>query len=569
MGALLTRKFRLHWCDNASQEQKRLHRFFQAYIHKANALIRYIFSLQEEFDASSPDGFLTLFKSTGTTAYNDLYTTSLDLKHFDRHTPSGGVFKQRTMRMLCSDIYYVIRNFLVRQHNLGMILNYLVTAKDRQKRRLVKFIRHGRLLKKDLRMLKRLLRLDCYGSHQSLSTVYLSNHVRQLRNLLFRAVSVDRIRIWKHDPSGNFSEIHLHLTELAQNLSARWPYPVLHTYTCSLPSQDGLWNVTETKHTVQFTFKPTKDPAFRFRLLKPKLRKHYSELSQQELSAIFSKVPTLQYASKGLTLCQPIAISVTPADPAATAIMGIDLGIKTLATCSIGSLMHETHRVFISHRNLLTTTVDPTTGKFIPLAYPPQKSPNLPRRLYNLRHAAWQTQQRLDRVPKGDSTKRLAGRLSRIWKNMRHLHQEIRNQISHKLVALAQAYKVTTIKFEDLRWRTHHAKRKGGGWISQQQLHWLHGEIISHTTQLARRNGIRVVLVDAYLSSQLDANQVRKTGKGRDFRTKRTKTAYRELLGTRRGKIFVGCPNAAGNRPQLDADLNAARNIRLRSPVVG
>ena len=124
METLLTRKFKLHWETSSANEQDRLHRFYQDYIAKANEMIQYVFSLKPQYDQQSSTAFMELFKKADKKAYNDLYTYSLDLKTYSSTTQSGLRLKQRTMRMLCNDIYYPIRNHLIRLHNLERILSY-------------------------------------------------------------------------------------------------------------------------------------------------------------------------------------------------------------------------------------------------------------------------------------------------------------------------------------------------------------------------------------------------------------------------------------------------------------
>ena len=145
MEQIITRKFRLHWVDNQKTAQVHLRIFFNDYITKANELIQNIFSLKLTFDQKSPTAFRELFQNTGNTAYNDLYTTKLDLKHFGLLTQSGVQFKQRTMRMMTADVYYAIRNYLVRIHNLQIILTFLVKQSATSPSIWLTFIQKGQL----------------------------------------------------------------------------------------------------------------------------------------------------------------------------------------------------------------------------------------------------------------------------------------------------------------------------------------------------------------------------------------------------------------------------------------
>ena len=105
MDVIITRKFRLHWNLANPQNQIRLQTFYADYLAKANELIQYIFSLKPSFNLQSLSTFKNLFKNASKKAYNDLYTKSLDLKNYTQISQSGLRFKQRTMRMLCNDVY--------------------------------------------------------------------------------------------------------------------------------------------------------------------------------------------------------------------------------------------------------------------------------------------------------------------------------------------------------------------------------------------------------------------------------------------------------------------------------
>jgi transposase len=247
--------------------------------------------------------------------------------------------------------------------------------------------------------------------------------------------------------------------------------------------------------------------------------------------------------------------------------MGIDLGLKTLATCSIGTLEEEIARKFISFKNLLTTCVDPLTGRFVRHIVQPARAANIPHRLRMLRKTVWQKRSELDLSTQPSRKAYLTREITRSWINMRNLHITIRNQVSHKIVALARAHRVKLIKFEDLRWSVHSSKKDKGGWLAHHQIDWFHGQIIDHVTQLAARFGIHTALVTANLSSQLDSEQVRLTGRGRNVSFRAPIANFPALRGIRTGKVYQCVADATGYQKRLDSDLNAARNIRMRVPI--
>jgi IS605 OrfB family transposase len=367
--------------------------------------------------------------------------------------------------------------------------------------------------------------------------------------------------------SSSIPAIQHDIRTLQQNLCSILPCPVLHSPTCSVPSRDQLWTTIETPNTIHFNFSPIYHQNFSFILIKTKLQKKFKDIPESALKDLFKMVPTLQLASKGLTFCQPITQSVQLLPSDADNVMGIDLGLKTLATCSIGTFEEEIARKFISFKNLLTSQVDPLTGRFIRQTVQPARSANIPNRLRMLRKTVWRKHSELDLTTNPSRKAYLEREITRSWTNMRNLHIEIRNQMSQKIVALARAHHVGVIKFEDLRWSAHSSKEDKGGWLAHHQIDWFHGQIIDHVSQLAARFGIRVVLVNANLSSQLDSEQVRLTGQGRSVSSRAPISNFPALCGKRQGKVYHCLADATGYQKQLDSDLNAARNIRMRVPI--
>jgi hypothetical protein len=186
METFITRKFRLFWQKDAAQQQAQLRRFYQDYIEKANDLIRYIFAQKLQFDQQSPTAFRELFQDCGKYAYYILYGQGLNLKTFPLTTRTGLRLKQRTMRMMTNDVYYPIRNHLLRMSNLEIIIEYLLSVNSTNSDLWLEFLRKGQLPRTEYRLLKTRLSRDCFGNPQSMSAVYLKNHLMQLRNLLVK-----------------------------------------------------------------------------------------------------------------------------------------------------------------------------------------------------------------------------------------------------------------------------------------------------------------------------------------------------------------------------------------------
>jgi hypothetical protein len=129
----------------------------------------------------------------------------------------------------------------------------------------------------------------------------------------------------------------------------------------------------------------------------------------------------------------------------------------------------------------------------------------------------------------------------RCWRKMRHLHEEMARQVATRLVAACKYYHVQVLRFEDLSWSHHSAKRVSGAWLSSWQVHWFFSQVQARTTLLARLEGIAVELVDARGTSK--------------------RCSACNTNGIRAGKTF-SCTND-GCKKVVDSDLNAARNVRI------
>ncbi len=110
-----------------------------------------------------------------------------------------------------------------------------------------------------------------------------------------------------------------------------------------------------------------------------------------------------------------------------------------------------------------------------------------------------------------------------------------------RVIAACENHHVRMLRMEDLRWAKHTRKEKAGYFLATWQIHWFFGKIQERIADLAPRKGIFVEWVKARHTSQ----RCSRCGK----------------LGERKGKGKVfKCPHCG---LQLDADLNAARNIRV------
>ncbi|NVM30223.1 MAG: transposase [Candidatus Helarchaeota archaeon] len=120
-------------------------------------------------------------------------------------------------------------------------------------------------------------------------------------------------------------------------------------------------------------------------------------------------------------------------------------------------------------------------------------------------------------------------------------------QIATCILAACEHHRVNVIRMEDLRWSKHSKKTDINYFLALNQIHWFFGQIQARIADLAPRKGIFVEWVKAKHTSS------RCSKCGHIGMTKA------ERKRARRGKVFK-CPKCGF---QLDADLNAARNIRV------
>ena len=129
----------------------------------------------------------------------------------------------------------------------------------------------------------------------------------------------------------------------------------------------------------------------------------------------------------------------------------------------------------------------------------------------------------------------------RCWRKVRHLHEEIARQVATRIVAACKYHEVGLLRFEDLSWSSHSAKRVSGAWLATWQVHWFFSQVQERATRLARLAGIAVELVDARGTSK--------------------RCSACGTVGNRVGKTF-SCTNEDCEK-MVDSDLNSSRNVQL------
>jgi len=240
-------------------------------------------------------------------------------------------------------------------------------------------------------------------------------------------------------------------------------------------------------------------------------------------------------------------------------VAGVDLGLKHLAWQSIGACQRTARDdgswepVDTDHPEIARYCIDQPQFAGRKDAWlvgaTPSPVPNMKRKLIALqaRARALQWQKDLLRQQYRGKYKHawryfVARReWQRCWRKVRHLHEEIARQVATRIVAACKHHGVELLRFEDLSWSSHSAKRDSGSWLATWQVHWFFSQVQERATRLARLAGIAVELVDARGTSK--------------------RCSACGAIGNRNGKTF-SCTSKDCEKT-LDSDLNGSRNVRL------
>ncbi len=365
--------------------------------------------------------------------------------------------------------------------------------------------------------------------------------------------------------------------------------PIIKKPSISLPFKEQLWDVhveRDEKNRLYATanFAPLRNKAktqFTF-IISPAVFTRLGVTTMDEALSVLKSPPTIIYSGHRVIIAQPFDENVINASTSSSAVpftadpnvvMGVDLGLKHWAVCSVLDMkqLTERARLFLGQQSVFGKKFNDTTGRMDPLKNPP---PNMMRHLYHLRKeiSDLQSKKALAEYHGLSATyyhRKLVQRLDDCWKRVHAIHGEIVNQVSHRLVQCAVFHRVSVIKFEDLSWTRHSRKSDAGYWIGDNQTHFLHSQIISKTCDLAGRIGISVCVVDAAWSSQICSECARTNRILQSASHARGRDRISGGIGRRNGKVFV-CDRNHGDSGlgfRLDSDLNAARNVSYRAAI--
>jgi len=248
--------------------------------------------------------------------------------------------------------------------------------------------------------------------------------------------------------------------------------------------------------------------------------------------------------------------------------MGVDLGLKDFAVLSVwdksSKAPKEIARYFLDPHTLMDMKFNARTGTFEQrnrFSHPGSNHPsNIKLKLVQLRSEVRTIQRKIheyeNRLAKrgisNASSKLKYNRLNRtlegLWDRIRHINLELVRLLNHQIMAIAKFHGVSKIKVENLRWVHPKKRRQAGKFMGFWNVHWFYAHIQEAVELQAKIHGIQFVRVNPRNTS------------------KRCSVCGKTDFATRAQKIFR-CTNKAGHPHgrdvQLDADLNAARNIAL------
>jgi IS605 OrfB family transposase len=218
-------------------------------------------------------------------------------------------------------------------------------------------------------------------------------------------------------------------------------------------------------------------------------------------------------------------------------IASADLGLKTFSTISIFENNKEIDRFFLDQKDLGSKKDEWFDRNLQP------KPVYLKGKLMDHRFVARQMQSISATSPRNSMERWRARTTEKVkWTKISNTHREIVRQISTRMIALLLHYNVGTLVLEDLKWSRNNLKSKVGYFLVHWQVHWFFAQVQERLEEQCLQHGIRVEKVNPAYSS--------------------TTCSKCGLKGKRSGKTF-SCECGFS----LDSDLNAARNLIIRSKI--
>ena len=216
--ALLTRKFTLVPETTTLHERKQVYSKMTDIFVKITSLKNHYVQKLVKHAASNNfdklDDFRGSSKIDAMRVYALLNFSSLNGLPFSKSASKSFELKERVRQCANFEAFTVVRNWLVRNENLKVILGFLIYKLGNDNDFASKFLAGKRFSSNDLVEIWNFLRTNYFDRKQKLSTFYLNNHVYQLRNMFLNAVdfTASSLRKPQNELQRTFKEILLHLS---------------------------------------------------------------------------------------------------------------------------------------------------------------------------------------------------------------------------------------------------------------------------------------------------------------------------------------------------------------------
>ena len=184
---LLTRKFALIPDFHNLIDRKRTYSAMTDMFAKITSLKNvYIKGLIEHAKSGGFDDFKGSSKVHARRVYDALSLTKFDGLPFLKSGNKQFKLKERVKQCANFEVYIIVRNWLIRNENLKVILDYLISKFENDEEFALTFLAGKRFSSKQIHEIQNALEKNCFGQRQNLSTFYLNNHIYQIRNLFFK-----------------------------------------------------------------------------------------------------------------------------------------------------------------------------------------------------------------------------------------------------------------------------------------------------------------------------------------------------------------------------------------------
>ena len=187
--AILTRKFALVPVALTLHERKRFYSQMTDMFVKINSLKNlYVQKHIQLATSGNLEDYSGSSKIDAMKIYIKLNLSKLDGSAFSKSKTKRFELKERAKQCANFGAFTVIRNWLIRNENLRVTLDFLMDKLELDKEFALKFLAGKRFNSKDLGEIWEFLETNCFGRKQNLSAFYLNNHIYQLRNMFFKSM---------------------------------------------------------------------------------------------------------------------------------------------------------------------------------------------------------------------------------------------------------------------------------------------------------------------------------------------------------------------------------------------